>query len=124
VQARNTNDSYDLIDKTPLANISYYRLKIISIKASFTYSSVVVTENDVQLSFYPNPVQNILQVHYPVSATSYLEIVSVTGKKWRHLVLEPGSTNISLDIRTLPEGLYFMLYRAGTFSTNKSFVKQ
>jgi hypothetical protein len=125
VQAQNTSSSYDLIDKTPLANISYYRLKIISVNASFTYSSVVaITEKDVRLSFYPNPVQNILQVQYPVSATSYLEIVSVTGKKWRHLMLEPGSTNISLDIRALPEGLYFMLYRTGTFNISKSFVKQ
>jgi hypothetical protein len=120
-----SNHNYNLADKNHLASINYYRLKILDTDASFTYSPVVaITGKTPELILYPNPAQSILQVQYPVSTNAYLEIISILGNKLNHIPLEPGSTNISIDIQTLPQGLFFLQYSNNLFNTTKQFVKE
>jgi flagellar hook assembly protein FlgD len=119
------NHSYNLVDKQYITSTTYYRLKIVDTDTSFTYSPVVAIIGETpELTLYPNPAQSTLRVQYPVSINSYLEIFSILGNKLSHIPLEPGSTAISIDIQSLPQGLFFLQYSNNLFITTKQFAKE
>jgi hypothetical protein len=118
------NYKYCFVDKQPLAGTLHYRLKIIGKDASYVYSPIIsLTALSLDLTFYPNPVKNTLQVHHPVSAGGHIEITSVTGKRMDSLAVVVGSMNSIIDVQDLPSGLYFLQYYDSSCSIIKSFVK-
>jgi hypothetical protein len=117
--------NYSFVDMKPLASTSYYRLKIVAADASHAYSSIdSIVAMPAEVTLYPDPAQNILQVQYPVSSGGHLEVFSVTGKKVRIHTLIAGSSNALIDVQDLPMGLYFLQYYNDSVRTTKSFIKQ
>jgi hypothetical protein len=108
-----------------LSGVTYYHLKMVDKDASFTYSPVVTINSEaLELVLYPNPTQHLLQVRHPLDTSSYLEVMTITGKRVLHLDLAAGSTDTTLDVQSLSPGLYYLQYKCGAYTTQKLFTKQ
>jgi hypothetical protein len=75
---------YSFADKSPANGINYYRLKVINIENKIEYSNTVSIKNTkFDISFYPNPVNNVLYISISdVSSKNYaIEMYNIEGQK-------------------------------------------
>lgn len=110
----NTVNNYRMIDENPFrsAEVAYYRVKQTDKNGATTYSKVVSVSSSNQLSgqvasLYPNPASETINLDYIQAldqATIY--IYDVLGKQVMSLEQASGIRNNTLDITTLPAGVY------------------
>lgn len=62
-------------------------------------------ESNVELSIFPNPVSNLLQIENKTSETLFLNVFEITGKNLLIAELQPGKNTIS--ITEFSDGIYF-----------------
>ena len=97
---------YSFTDASPVYP-AYYRLRMVSIDGSITYSnSLLVSKgSNSNISIYPNPVNNNLTVA-GLTGKSILKITNTIGQK----VLEQntGANSLNLDITGLKSGTYIL----------------
>lgn len=121
---------YETTDNQPLNGLSYYRLKIMDLDNSFTYSPIKSINRNKKESFvilYPNPTLGILNLSssYNVSQIKY-KIFDITGKELSVNVTNQNEDKIMFDFSNLAKGLYFITITApdGTkFSSNSIILK-
>lgn len=107
-----THSTYSFDDDHIFTNHSVvmYRLKIIDIDASFTYSPVIdaLLQCDEQnVSVFPNPVCNgklNISLYSEENVEAYL--TSITGQQLKTIILKNGMNN--LDVSGLSNGLYIL----------------
>ncbi|PZF72819.1 T9SS type A sorting domain-containing protein [Taibaiella soli] len=68
-------------------------------------SNIIKNSQDVTL--YPNPVNDILQINSPLTSTATIQLTDITGKILLHQTLPKGHSEISLQ--SFPPGIF--LYR-------------
>ena len=109
---------------------SYYRLKIIDLDNSFSYSpikSIYRTKKEAFVIFYPNPTIGIVNLSSSYSSNQIkFKIFDVTGKELSVNVTNQTDDKITFDFSTLAKGLYFINVSAhdGTeFSSNRIILK-
>jgi len=75
--------NYKTIDQNPLEGISYYRLKQTDFNGEYSYSDIQVINNKgvKDISVYPNPVKNSLNVDYALCDNCVIKIYSSLGQK-------------------------------------------
>jgi trimeric autotransporter adhesin len=97
------------------AAIVYYRLKQKDIDGRFTYSKIVallIEDRSNLVLFYPNPVINeanlTIAINQPEQVWS--RIIDNTGRvvKQQQWSLFAGSTSLSLDVKGLAKGMYYL----------------
>ncbi|MEJ7737792.1 MAG: kelch repeat-containing protein [Chitinophagaceae bacterium] len=121
--------TYDYLytDQQPLQTTNFYRIKIVSSDARFTYSKVVAvkTNGKASLQIFPNPATDILYVQVNgINETAILEISDATGRKLKEeKIALNGSPSFSVDIKYLPKGIYQLLLRSSTAIQQGKFVK-
>jgi len=121
--------NYSFSDTRANNGSNYYRLKMMDIDGKFTYSKVVaVTMNGKQsLQLFPNPAKSILFVQATGnSSETILRITDAAGKivKEQKVILN-GSTSLSIDINSLPKGMYYLSLReASKTQQQQKFIKQ
>ncbi len=130
--AENSNRTlyYETLDNQPINGVSYYRLKILDLDGSFSYSpikSINRTKKEVFVVFYPNPSSGIVNLSssYKLSDITY-QIFDVTGKQLSVQITEQNENKISFDFSSLSKGLYFINVFApdGTqFKSNRILTK-
>lgn len=104
-----TLSEYQHIDKTPLANKSYYRLKQTDFDGRSSYSRIVaVNMAEVALSVHPNPVNRGTLVK--VNKTGDFIVTNTMGV----IVLRVANSN-ELDISALAPGVYTIMSSTGSF---------
>lgn len=77
---------------------------------SFDFESLVGIEDEVELPFnvYPNPVVSNLQIEIPEGHTSFeFQLVGLDGKVIKQQSLAAGQGEVSLNLETVEEGMYF-----------------
>lgn len=76
-------------------------------------------END--LNIYPNPANSVLNIVMPAATTAQtIRILDVTGKM---VIQKTGvKRTVSLDISSLPNGLYYLQFAEGVNSRSRKFV--
>ena len=108
---RNTQPiTYNFTDKKPLNGNNYYKLVQIDNNGTATDLGIrTVTFNFQPLTFnlYPNPAQNQLNISI-AQAGEILKIYNIQGKKVVQQQLN--QTQNSIDITSLPAGVYFYHY--------------
>jgi hypothetical protein len=103
----------------------YYRIKEIDNDDSYTFSRIVLLQNNSQAAFvvFPNPANNYLQVSFPVSQAgkTMLELFDPTG---RRLYAKPVTASTEeINTGALPEGTYLLKVSAnGEGKTQKVVV--
>jgi len=108
-----------------------YRLKQVDTDGSATYSETITVERDVNevqlLGTYPNPVRQQATVRYalPEKQDIELRLYDMLGRQVRTVVSgeQKGRHKQRLDVRGLPNGVYFLRLRAnGQVRTQKVTV--
>jgi hypothetical protein len=63
-----------------------------------------ITENDNEISIYPNPCRNVINIHHNLSTEITIEIYTLSGI----LLLRDEFANKQIDIGTLSPGIYLL----------------
>lgn len=123
--------AYQFTDDVPLSGINYYRLKMIDIDGSFTYSpvkSVVLGEGKTtNVSIAPNPAkgQVFVKLNADEAKAITFVLVDVTGKTvlTERKNLESGFNQLPLNVSNYPQGLYFLkIVDANTTETHRLVI--
>lgn len=122
---------YHYADVTPLSGVNYYRLKVVDKNTGFVYSKVVLVKlnasADLYLNIYPNPVQNSVKLVFASEKNEVykLQLFNALGVRVETRVVNAvnGLNNISLDIQTLPAGIY-TIQLTGNTSKFVRFIKE
>jgi uncharacterized repeat protein (TIGR03803 family) len=126
--------SYNYTDKNITSlnvPVVYYRLKQIDIDGRFTYSRIVAVSIDNARSivlFYPNPVINEASLTVTVTRPGQLQarIIDNAGRvvKQQQWILSTGSTSLSVDVKGLTKGIYYLELKGEMINERQKFVKQ
>lgn len=122
--------NYSIVDETPTAGTSYYRLKQTDYDGNYTYSnlSAVTIEAIYDVTLAPNPVGNATTLRYSSNSTEPLNvrIYDMSGQlvsEYNYSEVQAGENNFSINTSALSQGTYIMQLVSGTQVTNRKFVK-
>jgi hypothetical protein len=120
--------SYFYTDNIPAAGFNYYRLKIIDLDGKYIYSEVVqvsCTNTDYNFTVSPTLANASIEAFFPKASTAAtLDILSASGIKLKTLCLVPNNNHTNVDIRSLKQGVYIIVYRLGGHQLVSKFIKQ
>jgi uncharacterized delta-60 repeat protein len=120
--------NYVFTDAQPVTGANFYRLKMVDIDGSFTYSKVVVVNmNSITkgLQIFPNPVKDVLYVQATGSETAIVQITDAAGRIMKQQKIQlNGSTSFSVEVQSFPAGKYYMLLQGNQIKEVQQFVKQ
>jgi hypothetical protein len=100
---------YNYIDLTPTSGVNYYQLVQYDKDGKqndLGIRAVNVTFNLSELSVYPNPVSEIINLSFDAEVYQKLELIDLTGKILINKAISKQESNISLDISKLAIGVY------------------
>lgn len=117
------NNMYVYNDPFVSAAKVFYRLKIIDLSGTFTYSHIIWIDSDIKSSIkiYPTPAHNVLNINMGNSnlLNSRAMLYDVTGKLLNSFLIQ--KIQQRLDITSLSQGLYILKFEDGTAAR---FVKK
>jgi hypothetical protein len=129
----NYGATYDINHFNNYSGISYYRLRIINIDGSFSFSDVKAitgksqTSTIIDMTFYPNPVQEILKVRLDKLPedinSSVIQIINVNGTVLREHTRTLTSYQVLEidDIQDLSPSIYLISLK---FDNGQNIVKK
>jgi len=120
---------YDCYDNKPLQGTSYYRLKMLDMDKTFTYSEVKMVQfnhSKGRILIHPNPVHDKLYISYigGVSAEG-LEITDTYGRimfKDAEMKIGGEKNDVMVDISSLLQGVYFIIVTENGIKQSKKFI--
>ena len=116
---------YSFIDKQTTLGLHFYRIKMIDIDGSSSYSPTqkISFENNSsqQTTVYPNPVQNQLAFNNNKDFTTAI-IVDYIGNKVLEKTVLAGNNNIELG--HLPKGFYVLHLVSNSGIENHKIIKE
>lgn len=128
----NSPKEYFYVDKELLAGKQSYRLKMIDIDGSFSYSDVADIDITNPVSFtleqnYPNPLNSTTVIRYqlPIESKVNLSLYSITGELLRTFVNESqraGYFEIKIDLGEFSSNVYFYKLTANEFVQVKKLL--
>lgn len=86
------------------------------------FPTAVAPQAQLDARFYPNPVQDIMQIEWQQSREGQLQIVDMAGTIVRRSRLQKGNQQISLE--DLAAGLYLLRIQDGEIVQSQMFIKQ
>lgn len=117
---KKTSCWYSFPDKNPLKGENLYRLRMIDKDGTFSFSRIQGVYFDAQVSFYPNPVKDLLNILG--SADGYIQILNNAGKEVYSSDHFPPE---GIDMNKFSTGIYLVriTHKDGS-STIRKVVKQ
>lgn len=115
------------IDGDPLRGNNYYRIKAYDKDGSFQISKVVlvVFESGSQISAYPNPVVNVLNIEMPGEKASkvFAEISTVSGQTIyrKDFFLKPGYNQQQVNMSSFTAQMYVVRIKDDSGNVLKTF---
>ncbi|MEO7308984.1 MAG: T9SS type A sorting domain-containing protein [Chitinophagaceae bacterium] len=117
-----TGSSYLFKHLTPFEGANFYRLKMIELDGNYFYSNIrLVNFNNDQLpvTIYPDPADKYFTVKTDLQNCT-IEILAADGKFLKAIKLK--NTNATIDVSSLPSGLYNIKIRSGARAFNKLLI--
>ena len=106
---------FTFYDIQPIIESLYYRLKIVKLDGSFSYSETKIAEGRIWaknlIRVFPNPVSDLLHIEYtkPDYLPKQLKVLDAFGKQVKHVMLDDdGKLKKIIDMRSLSGGIYFI----------------
>ncbi|MEM9930073.1 MAG: T9SS type A sorting domain-containing protein, partial [Bacteroidota bacterium] len=121
---------HEYIDESPLS-AAYYRLKMVDLDGTFTYSEVVYlehlfSENAGAMQVFPNPSEGqfIVEVSIPLQTEhkQTLELRDLHGRILWQYTISSGDTRLQPTLPNLASGVYLLVYRAGDQRSTQRLV--
>ena len=123
IDAVSTGDnSYGYTDYRSYKGITYYRLKMIDIDGSFTYSRIISLSRDGKgsINLFPNPAADWLNLSLDNNLiNSEASLYNTSGRLLQTIKITSGDQPV--NVKTLPTGIYIIKFKDGT---SGSFVKE
>lgn len=126
-----SSQRYSYIDstaQTPQSSALYYRLIIIDKDGRQSMSEIVrvrITQYAPTFSIYPNPVYDLLKVHYSIQEKGWLTISDANGRAMYRSVLKAGGSGmIEIDMSSYPGGMYMIKIADGASTRTEKFFKK
>jgi parallel beta-helix repeat protein len=123
--------NYDFIDRQPLQGINIYRLRMVDLDGSFTYSKIAIIKMDSlqhTLLVYPNPAANELTIQLFARGALRLKIADANGRILKEEVVQlsgnASNASKSLDISNLPKGVYILILQNSNEIQYRKFIRQ
>ncbi len=120
---------YSFIDNVPYRD-NIYRLKQVDFDGQYEYSNSITVSNcwDVNVSVFPNPTQDYIQINYPAisEGSAKIKLYNTLGKK----ILEQnediivGENSFRINFPHLVKGVYNLEIQSEGNLTKKSIVIQ
>jgi len=111
----NGNNVYQFTDATPFSGNNFYRIKAIEKSGALKYfpvKSIQFNTVNNQLSLFPNPVNNMLTLHYTsaINTALNIDIYDLSGKKMSRQSIEiaPGSSQYPIDVSGISNSIFFI----------------
>jgi hypothetical protein len=121
---------YSYLDRNTVSGMNYYRCKQMDQDGTFTYSeikSVRVSEKEMDISMYPNPVMNDLHIELNSDNEEmlWIDVCDLSGHVLSSIPYQTKRGNNTYHVGTekLNSGMYFIRFHAGTQIVTKRFVK-
>ncbi len=118
--------TYTYIHSDPVNGENLYRLKMIDIDGTYSFSSLRSIHFDIALNpvLYPNPASVKMKVDlkgYKASDILEVRIVSLTGNT---VLLQKKLVNGEVDVKHVPSGTYLVVIKLtdGTFKSEKMVI--
>jgi len=131
--AGNSNQElvYDFDDNAPMTGNNYYRLRMVDLDASYTYSNIINLTYDVNfgVDVFPNPFQSSVAVdifteqHSTSEAT--IELFDMLGRQVMNSTVSigHGHNSFTLDNASLLTGTYTLKVTSGSNVLIRKIVK-
>jgi hypothetical protein len=131
----NSNEllTYNLLDRNENKGMGYYRLKQTDFNGSYAYSKIISSENcselaEIPAAVFPNPFDNSLNLTFNANSDDItnISVFDAAGKavfKSDYIAKEGFNSN-SIDLKTLPSGVYYLKFDSGNKSENFKIMKQ
>jgi hypothetical protein len=126
----NPTNQYQYTDTYIASENSYYRLQLIHADGSKKQSEVrlVKKQSNFNMTIYPNPVKEQLQIMLDVFETNHLTVL-ISDASGKVLIQKKattinGNNSIILDVAGLHKGMYFIKVLGNNINSNSSFIKQ
>ena len=124
----NETNPYEFIDEVPLIGDNYYRLKMVDLDGSYSYSKIIniKTElNKLNFMLFPNPINDILTYRFytPMSESLQIQIFNISGEEV--LCIDKETDNlinvVVLELNNLISGFYTIIikHQNGIIHTSK-----
>jgi hypothetical protein len=123
-----TNRKYVFTDSNPFSGLSYYRLRQTDVSGNsktFTAVTSMCKESQNNICAYNNQQGSVtLSISAENNASYTATIFDAIGNKLssKRLDAQPGLNSFSLDISSLPAGIYFVAVENGTSLIAKKIV--
>jgi hypothetical protein len=103
--------NYRFLDMDFVKGISYYRLKQVDPDSKSVYSRIIAIDaaKAGEIKLYPNPVQKELTLELPEVTGEKVQVKIINAAGRQVLIKEQVESQngmISLDLETLPAGIY------------------
>jgi hypothetical protein len=108
--------NYYATDFTPYQGMNYYRLKIVGLDGSITYSPLVavrVTNEKAPLMF-PNPANNSVNIARGTDVIKYINVYNILGSAVLRIPDASSQAIIKIQTNTFPDGMYIIEIRTAT----------
>lgn len=110
--------------------VIYYRLKQKDLDGKFSYSDIVALniKNGLIVLLYPNPVSNDVNLSININKTEELQVrlIDNAGRvvKQQPWNLSAGNNSLTIDVKNLANGIYYLEMQSETIHEHKRFIKQ
>jgi hypothetical protein len=119
--------NYTTKDSHPLRGISYYRLRMVDLDGTVTYSEVRVvnTGNNTELAMYPNPAADRTFIQLNDNKVLKVTVIDNAGRALVSII-RPTQAVLPVDVSGLAAGLYFVIIDLGdkTRVTKKLLIRR
>jgi uncharacterized delta-60 repeat protein len=105
---------YALTDLQPSKGINYYRIKVVHTDGSILYSRMLTVQFNsaiTKLHAYPNPVTDVLNIQLTsTDRVINLQLTDISLKVIKSIQLNTNGNGVvtSIDMNSLPKGIYFI----------------
>ena len=126
-----TQHNYTFIDEHPSVGLNYYRLKMLDLDGSFTYSKVATVDNQndkgLRSKVFPNPVSDVLTVVLENGEKAKNVSITLTDVLGRVLFTQKiaafDTKKVEIPASGLTSGAYFLKIIDGTSTTVHKVLK-
>jgi hypothetical protein len=126
VKAENKK-SYSFTDNFPSSANNFYRLKMVDLDGKYRISHIVSVKGKATLGIetFPNPVKDRAVVQHPkAKASTFIQIVNLQGQIVKTVDVPVNAVATQVEMSTLKNGAYYLIFRSATENFSQRIVKQ
>lgn len=117
---------YSANDYHPVNGYNFYRLKIVDIDGSVTYSPIIEINfgNQTSPNIFPNPASSYFTVTAGQDEMKEISVIDVSGKTIQHVINSNGSSAITITSESFAAGVYIIKITTASHVYQQKLFKQ